>query len=68
MPDCTQCSTNCNKELKLSADASFYGLGDNWRPVAYASCTLMETEQRYAQVEKEALGLTWECMKDLKIL
>ncbi|XP_054871220.1 uncharacterized protein K02A2.6-like [Amphiprion ocellaris] len=56
-----------NKELKLSADASSFGLGavlfqkegEQWRPVAYASRSL--TEQRYAQVEKETLGLTWGC-------
>ena len=60
---------NPNRELKISADASSYGLGavmlqkcDNeWLPVAYASRALTPTEQRYAQVEKEALALTWAC-------
>lgn len=58
-----------NKELKISADASSYGLGsvllqksqETWAPVAYASRALTSTEQRYAQVEKEALALTWAC-------
>lgn len=58
-----------NRELKISADASSYGLGgvllqrhqDGWSPVAYASRSLTSTEQRYAQVEKEALALTWAC-------
>ncbi|KAJ8346650.1 hypothetical protein SKAU_G00280510 [Synaphobranchus kaupii] len=54
----------------VSADASSFGLGavlmqrqDNmeWRPVAYISRSLSETEQRYAQVEKEALAVTWAC-------
>lgn len=66
-----------NKELKLSADASSFGLsavllqkeGEEWRPVAYASHSLTQTEQRYAQVENEALGLTWgwERFKDFVI-
>ena len=30
-----------------------------WRPVAYASRAMSPTEQRYAQIEKEALGITW---------
>ena len=50
----------------VSSDASSYGLGgvlmqkvDNeWKPVFYASRAMTSTEQRYAQVEKEALALT----------
>ena len=30
-----------------------------WCPVAYALRAMSSTEQRYAQVEKEALGITW---------
>lgn len=58
-------------ELKLSADASSYGLGavllqkvdSDWKPVAFASRSMTDTERRYAQVEKEALAITWACEK-----
>ena len=60
-----------NAPTKLSADASSYGLGavllqeadKQWRPIAYASRSMSETEQRYAQIEKEALAITWACKK-----
>ena len=56
------------KETTVSADASSFGLGavlvqkqpsGDLRPVAYASRSMTETECRYAQIEKEALAVTW---------
>ena len=56
---------------KISADASAFGLGavllqqseSTWKPVAFASRSMSETERRYAQIEKEALTTTWPCEK-----
>ena len=56
---------------KLSADASSHGLGavllqrsdGEWKPVAYASRSMSDTEKRYTQIEKEALATVWACDK-----
>ena len=51
------------KELVIQCDASKSGLGATLlqedRPVAYASRALTQTEQRYAQIEKEALAIVF---------
>ena len=60
-----------NLPTKVSPDASSYGLGavllqqhnSQWKPVAYASRSMSETEKRYSQIEKEALAVTWACDK-----
>ncbi len=37
--------------------------GPEWRPISYASHAMTETERHYAQIEKEALAVTWACEK-----
>lgn len=58
--------------MVVSADASSYRLGavllqinENKEKeiVSYASKILSPTERRYAQIECEALALTWACEK-----
>ena len=56
---------------KVSVDASSYGVRavllqkhtDRWRPVAFASRSMSEVEQRYAEIEKEAIACTWATEK-----
>ncbi len=61
-----------NRETVVSSDASSYGIGGvllqkqddgNLQPVSYISRTLTDTEKRYAQIEREALGIVWCCQK-----
>ena len=61
---------NPGQETMVSADALLYSLGavllqkqasGERRPVACASRAMKPTEQHYAQIEKEALAITWAC-------
>ena len=63
---------NSHRETIISTDASNHGLGatlsqvqddGSRRLVAAASRSLSETEQRYAAIEKEALGVCWAMEK-----
>lgn len=51
--------------LTLSVDASKDGLGavllQNNLPIIYASKSLTDAQKKYAQIEKEALGIAFGC-------
>ena len=55
----------------MSSDASSYGIGGTlmqehdgiYKPVAYVSRTMTDTEKRYSQIEKELLAVVWTCEK-----
>lgn len=61
-----------SKPILLSVDASMKGLGaailQDQSVVAYASRALTPTEQRYAQIEKEALAVCFACTKFHKLI
>jgi hypothetical protein len=55
------------KEVTIQCDASESGLGgvllQEGRPVFFTSRAMTQTEQRYAQIEKEMLAIVHSCMK-----
>ena len=56
-----------SKETTIQCDAGSYGLGgvllQEERPIAFTSRALTHTEQRYAQIEKEAQAIVHACKK-----
>ena len=70
--DCTMAYYNPQQKTVVTVDASPVGLGGilsnvdekgNVRNVAFASRSLTPVEQRYSQVEREALAVVWACEK-----
>jgi hypothetical protein len=66
--------THYNPELpvRLASDASPYGISGilshvmpdgSEKPIAFASRSLTKTEQKYAQVDRESLGIFWSVRK-----
>ena len=56
-----------SKDIEIQADASQFGLGavllQDGKPIAYASRSLSQTEQNYAQIEKELYAIVFGCEK-----
>ena len=56
-----------SKPITLTVDSSSKGLGaakvQDWKPIAYASCALTPTQQKYSQIEKETLAIVFGCKK-----
>lgn len=64
----TLATFSTQRKTRVSADSNNIGLGGileqlhydgSWHLVYYCSKTLSDSEKRYAQIEKEALAVTW---------
>lgn len=70
MADCLMAYYDPQKKTTLTVDASPYGLGaiqsnvkkhGTAQHVTYANRSLTDVEQKYSQMEKEALAVVWRC-------
>ncbi|XP_031333730.1 uncharacterized protein K02A2.6-like [Photinus pyralis] len=56
-----------NKKLTLSCDSSQYAVGavisHDINPIAFASASLTDCQQNYAQIERELLAIVYGCIK-----
>ena len=60
---------DATKPIKISTDACKSGIGavmlqqfdNDWKPIAYASRALSKSEQNYAMIEKELIGVVFGC-------
>ena len=66
------CHFDASKPVKLTCDASAYGLGavlshqtaeEVEKPIAFASRKMTDTKKKYLQVEREALALIFGVKK-----
>ena len=71
------CLNNQSNPTKESEDASSYCRGTIllqkqesgvWKPVAYSLWSLTSTKQKFLQIEKEALSITWACERFVNYL
>ena len=67
VPQCWHTLNQIDPSVKLSVDASSKGLGavliQDDHPIAYASKSLTNTQQHYAQIEKEMLAVEFGCTR-----
>ena len=65
--ECTPTYFNPTKPIVVQVDASLKGLGaallQDGKPIAFASKAFTDTEQRYANIERELLAIVFGCTR-----
>ena len=57
--------TQMQKFLFQQIAVLLQNMGLDWKPISYASQSLLDADTHYAQIENEALAITWACEKFL---